>query len=192
VKMSTEHMPPTQSEPTAQARAANKQPQANPAAQQAPPESAPLPLGEDMARIIESQADVIAQQQVYHSQMLMGVSALGTDPVNARNAALVIANALRNNTVDRVVYALVNLGYPQVSQVNDRTLPYRLNPQVAGLFEGLLFDAMSRAYRDDPERLSDARSMLDDLFQRANEQANTQPKTALSTPGPGRGPNPQS
>src|SRR3954462_5029451 len=84
----------------------------------------PLPLGADMARIIEEQVDTIVLRQSYHSQMMLGVSATGTDAVNARDAALTIARALRHGEDSTVQYALVNLGDPQISQINDHTVPF--------------------------------------------------------------------
>jgi hypothetical protein len=123
-----------------------------------------------MASIIEGQADIIAQRLTYNSQMMYGVGAIGVDVVNARNAALVLANALRNHADMQAEQSLVNLGEPQVVQINDGTLPFKNNGQVAGLFEGLVLDTVSRAYADNQSRLNDARVMLNDIFQPANEQ----------------------
>jgi hypothetical protein len=150
---------------------------------------APLPLNADMAKILEEKVDIIAQRLVYHSQMMVGVSAVGADPVSARNATLAIAEALRSEQPDRVIHALTNLGDPQVAQINDHTLPYRYNAQVAGLYEGLLLDTFAQAYHDNPERKSDSRAMLEKLFIEANEQAQGQPKQQLAFQAPGPSPN---
>ena len=140
-------------------------------------EAPPLSLAEEMARIIEEQADVIAQKQLYHAQTMVGVSAVGTDVVNARNAALVIADALRTGDHTRVEHVLANLGDPQVSQVNDRTLPFRFNLQIAGLLEGIIIETISTAYAGDSARIGEARLMLEQVFQPANELLLAQPKS---------------
>src|SRR3954452_20124808 len=149
----------------------------------------PLPLGADMARIIEEQVETIVQRQSYHSQMMLGVSATGTDAVNARTAALTVANALRQGAEGTVLYALVNLGDPQIAQINDHTLPFNFNAQVAGLFEGILLDTISQAYKADPARQHEARMMLERLFIEANAEAEKQPKAMLACLAPGPGPN---
>jgi hypothetical protein len=100
---------------------------------------------------------------------MFGVGAVGVDVVNARNMALVLANALRSKAETQAEQALVGLGEPQIVQINDGTLPFKNNGQVAGLFEGLVLDTLARAYADDPARFGDARAMLDDIFQPANE-----------------------
>jgi hypothetical protein len=132
---------------------------------------APLPLNADIARILEERADVVAQRLVYHSQMMLGVSAIGTDPVNARNATLAIANALRHDRRETVLFALSNLGDSQIAQVNDHTLPFNYNAQVAGLYEGILLDTITHAYNDNPDRRHEARMLLEKLFVEANEEA---------------------
>lgn len=149
-------------------------------------------LGADMARILVEDADVLAQQMVYHSQMMFGVSAMGTDAVNARNSVLVIANALRNGTNAPAVHALANLGDAQIAQVNDRTLPFKMGTQVAGLLEGLLLDSIGRAYKDDSDKQREARTMLERIFQAANEKAWAQPKGLVAFQAPGPGPNARS
>jgi len=145
-----------------------------------------------MARILVEDADVLAQQMVYHSQMMFGVSAMGTDAVNARNSVLVIANALRNGTNAPAVHALANLGDAQIAQVNDRTLPFKMGTQVAGLLEGLLLDSIGRAYKDDSDKQREARTMLERIFQAANEKAWAQPKGLVAFQAPGPGPNARS
>src|SRR5437867_3126494 len=117
-----------------------------------PSQAEPVPLGEEIARIIEEQIEIIVQRQVYHTQLMFGVSGLGTDPVNARIAALTIARALRNDTPEIVHSTLANLGDAQISQINDHTTPYNFNPQVAGLLEGILVDTVSQQMKDDPAR----------------------------------------
>lgn len=151
--------------------------------------TAPLPLGADMARIIEEQVDIIVQRQSYHSQLMLGVSAYGTDAVNARTAALTVANALRHGSDGSVVYTLVNLGDPQIAQINDHTLPFNFNAQVAGLFEGILLDTVVQAYKADPARQREARLMLERLFTEANAEAEKLPKALLAFLAPGPGPN---
>jgi hypothetical protein len=156
-------------------------------------ESAPASLAEDVARIIEGQADVIAQRLVYHSQTLFGVSATGVDIVNARNSVLVVANALRNRAESQAVNTLANLGDPQIAQINDATLPFMSNNQVAGLLEGLLLDTVTQAYRDDPSRIREARLLLDSYFQAANEYLQSVPKSlVLSRHAQAPGPRPDS
>ena len=149
-------------------------------------------LGGEMGRIIEEQVDVLAQQMMYHSQMMFGVGALGTDPVNARNSVLVIANALRNGGNSQAVHALSNLGDAQITQVNDRTLPFKMGTQVAGLLEGLLLDTVGRAFKDDPAKQREARTMLERIFQAANERAWAQPKGLIAFQAPGPNPNARS
>ncbi len=146
-------------------------------------------ISADIARILEEDADVLAQQMVYHSQMMFGVSATGTDGVNARNSVLVIANALRNGTDAPAINALANLGDAQIAQVNDRTLPFKMGSQVAGLLEGLLLDSISRALKDDTAKQKEARAKLDEIFQRANDHAWAIPKGLIAFQAPGPGPN---
>lgn len=188
--MSTGNMPNPPDNSTKQAGAAGAETQATQPAEVPGTElTAPLPLGADMARIIEGQVDIIVQRQLYHSQMLLGVSATGTDAVTARNAALTVANALRNEAVGVVQFALVNLGDPQISQVNDHTLPYNYNSQVAGLFEGILLDTVSQAYKGDADRQRESRVLLERIFMDANDQAGRQSKAMLAFLAPGPGPN---
>jgi hypothetical protein len=150
---------------------------------------APLPLNADVARVLEEQVDTIAQRQVYHSQMMFGVSGIGTDPVSGVNVVRAIANALRNGSDNAAIYALVHLGDPQTNQINDHTTPFNFNPQIAGLLEGILVDTIRQAYRDDPERQQEARSMLERIFVEANEQMTMQPKAMLAFQAPGPRPN---
>lgn len=217
--MSVEHMPAQPDRPTNQASppGAQTQPSSQPAvpteqnnqpaptaaastgtqgeAQSAPeqtalPDAAPqLPLNEDMARILEEQIDLIVQRQMYHSQMMVGVSALGSDSVSARNTVLTVAGALRQGSAEGVEYALVNLGDSQISQINDHTLPFKFNAQVAGLLEGLIIDTLAQAYRADPARAREARSTLEAMFLDANEEAEKQHKAQLAFLAPGPHPN---
>lgn len=149
----------------------------------------PMSLGADMARILEEDVDVLAQQMVYHSQMMFGVSAMGTDPVNARNSVMVIANALRNEASGHAIHALSKLGEPQITQVNDRTLPFRMGLQVAGLLEGLLADSISRAYKEDVDKQREARALLEAIFQEANERTLAPSNALMTAQAPGPGPN---
>ena len=154
-------------------------------------------LADDIGRIITEQADVLAQRLVYHTQLLFGVGALGVDVVNARNSVLVVANALRNRSEDLAVSTLVNVGTPQNAQINDATLPFQNNSQVAGLLEGLILDVVMQAYRDDPARQHDARLLLEAYFQAANEYLLRRsralaPVTPQGGQGIGAGPNARS
>jgi hypothetical protein len=188
--MSTGHMPNPPEEPTKQAGSAGASAQATAAGETPSTDLAePLPLSADMARIIEEQVDIIVQRQSYHSQLLLGVSATGTDAVNARTAVFTVANALRNGAEGAMLYTLVNLGDPQIAQINDHTLPFNFNAQVAGLFEGILLDTISQAYKSDPTRQREARVMLERIFVEANAQAERQPKALLAFLAPGPGPN---
>ncbi len=171
--MTTGNMPNPPDQPTRPNTNVEGGPDAQPA--EAPP-ARPLSLAEDIARIIEEQADIIAQRHVYHAQMMYGVSGVAADPANARGAALVIAQALRSNDPSALEHALVNLGDAQVSQVNDKTMPYRYNAQIAGLFEGILLDTVKLAYHDDPARQEEARRLLCELFLPPNEQLMEQPR----------------
>jgi hypothetical protein len=174
-------MPNPPDQPTAQANAPAVADQGTAPADEAatPPPPAPLPLNEDMARIFEDQVEIITQRQVYHTQLLFGVSGIGTDPVNARNATLTIARALRNNTPEIVKSSLANLGDAQLSQINDHTTPFNFNQQVAGLLEGILLDTISDKMRDDPARLQEARMLLENLFVEANQQMEENPHSPL-------------
>jgi hypothetical protein len=156
-----------------------------PAAPQEAAVEAPLPLGEQIARLLETQADLVAQRQVYNSQQMLGVSATGTDVVNAREAVLTVAQALRSGDSQGVRHALANLGAPQISQINDHTLPFRYNAQVAGLFEGILLDTLSKGLAGDDARQG-ARAMVEQIFIDANELAERQHKAQLAylSPGP--------
>jgi len=172
--MSTDNMPNRPDAPTGRAPDGNPQTQdaaATSVTSEAAPEAAPAPfnLAEDVASIIESNADILAQRLVYHSQIMFGVGAIGVDVVNARNLALVLANSIRNGADVQAEQALVGLGEPQLVQINDGTLPFKNNSLVAGLFEGLVLETLSRAYADNPDRLNEARTMLNDIFQPANE-----------------------
>jgi hypothetical protein len=131
---------------------------------------APLPLNEDMARIIEDQLGTIAQKMVYHCQTLFGVSGIGTDPVTARDGAYYVAQSLREGSLAAGVHALVNLGDAQIAQVNDRTFPFKFNAQAAGLLEGIIADTIAKAYSDDPARRKDATRLLNTIFLAANER----------------------
>ncbi|MDQ5826492.1 MAG: hypothetical protein M3441_20055 [Chloroflexota bacterium] len=129
-----------------------------------------VPLNEEIAGIIEDRLGTIAQQLVYHSQLLMGVSGIGTDPVTARDGAFYIAQSLREQSLAPGVHALVNLGDAQIAQVNDRTFPFKFNAQVAGLLEGIIVDTVSKAYSDNPSRRKDATRLLNAIFHAANDQ----------------------
>ncbi len=157
-------------EPDAAATPATPAQAATPAGASEAPAPPPFNLAQDMASIIEGQADILAQRLTYHSQIMYGVGAVGVDIVNAHNAALVLANALRNRADMQAEQSLIAVGDPQVVQVNDATLPFKNNGQVAGLFEGLVLDTVGRAYADNPSRMQDARVMLNDIFQPANEK----------------------
>jgi hypothetical protein len=130
----------------------------------------PLPLNEDVARIIEEQLGHIAQKMVYHCQTMFGVGGIGTDPVTARDGAYYIAQAIREQSLAPGVHALVNLGDAQIAQVNDRTFPFKFNAQVAGLLEGIIMDAVSKAYSDNPARRKEANRLLNSIFLAANDQ----------------------
>ncbi len=127
-------------------------------------------LNEEVAGIIEDRLGTIAQQLVYHTQMLFGVSGIGTDPVTARDGAFYIAQSLREQSLAAGVHALVNLGDAQIAQVNDRTFPFKFNAQVAGLLEGIIVDTVSKAYSDNPSRRKDATRLLNAIFHAANDQ----------------------
>ncbi len=129
-----------------------------------------VPLNEEVAGIIEDRLGTIAQQLVYHTQMLFGVSGIGTDPVTARDGAFYIAQSLREQSLAAGVHALVNLGDAQIAQVNDRTFPFKFNAQVAGLLEGIIVDTVSKAYSDNPSRRKDATRLLNAIFHAANDQ----------------------
>jgi hypothetical protein len=154
-------------------------------------------LASDVATIIEGQVDVLAQRLVYHTQLMYGVGALGVDVVTARNSVVVFANALRNGTEQAAVHTLVCTGTSQNPQINDMTLPFKNNGQVAGLLEGLILDAVMFAYRDDPARQHDARLLIDSYAQAANEQLQRQtrslgPVGAQAAQGSGGHPNARS
>ncbi len=199
--MSTGNMPNPPDHLTTQAMAADVKgqstsatgtPQAGASPTQAPEpagaiETPQLPLEADMARIFQEQVDIIAQQMVYHAQMLTGVSALGTDPVSARLATLSIADALRTSTSAGAFHSLVNLGDAQIAQVNDRTMPFKFNSQVAGLLEGILVSTVSDTYKGDPARVRQARVVLQALFMPANEELQIRPKTIALSQAPAVG-----
>jgi hypothetical protein len=175
--MSTGNMPNPPDMPTSQTPPGD--PQAQTAATSAattsgdspPASSAPtFNPAEDIAGIIERDADILAQRLLYHSQTMYGVGAVGVDIVNARNAAMVLANALRNSATMQAEDSLFGIGEPQIVQINDGTLPFKNNAQVAGLFEGLVLETLSRAYADNPARLQLARALLGGIFQPANER----------------------
>lgn len=163
-------------------------------------ENAPQPavdLADDLAGIISNQADVLAQRLVYHCQTLFGVGAMSVDYVNAKNSVLVIANALRNKSEKVAVQTLTRLGTAQNPQINDSTLPFKNNSQVAGLLEGLLMDAAMQAYADYPGKQKEARLLLDSYAQAANEQMQRQsralgPVSVQGAQGAGAGPNARS
>ena len=188
--MSTNHIPNPPSAPTYPGGAAGQTDAT--AADAQPTEQQPLSLPADIARILREQADVIAQQLSYHSQMLLGVSAMGTDIVNARNTVLTLANAVESGALSGAERALVHLGSAQIAQVNDRTLPFKLNSQVAGLLQGLVHDTLSKEYSADPPRAREARLLLEPLFQSANEQTQSQPRGMVLWQAPGPGPNARS
>ncbi len=177
----TNQAPPDTAQPQAPAPSADGQPQQ------------PFDLPGDIARIITEQADVLAQRLAYHSQLLFGVGATGVDIVNARNSVMVVANALQKSSEDLAVDTLVSLGTPQNPQINDATLPFRNNSQVAGMLEGLILDTVSQAYSDALDRLRDARLLLDAYFQKANEQLQRRTRAlgTITTQGSqGMGPRP--
>jgi hypothetical protein len=172
--MSTGNMPNPPDKSTSQTSPGDPQDQNGATSTSAgSPPSPPTPafnLAEDIAGIIEREADILAQRLLYHSQTMYGVGAVGVDIVNARNAAMVLANALRNSADLQAEESLFGIGEPQLVQVNDATLPFKNNGQVAGLFEGLVLETLSRAYADNPARLQQARALLDGIFQPANER----------------------
>lgn len=132
--------------------------------------AAPLPLNEEVARIIEDQLGTIAQKMVYHCQTMFGVGGIGTDPVTARDGAYYIAQSAREQSLAPAVHALVNLGDAQIAQVNDRTFPFKFNAQAAGLLEGIIVDTVAKAYSGDPARQQDATRLLNSIFLAANDQ----------------------
>lgn len=140
------------------------------------PAAPQLPLNEELAKLFEDQLGTIAQKMVYNCQLLFGVGGMGTDPVSAREALMVIAGALRSRNLAPGVYALVNLGDPQIVQVNDRTFPFRFSEQATGLLEGILLDTTAKAYKTDPERAKQAHTLLSSLFITANEELQKQLK----------------
>jgi hypothetical protein len=150
--------------------------------------AAPLELKSQMAAMITEQADVIAQKLVYNTQLLYGVSAVAVDFVNARNSALVVANALRSGEMAPAEQSLVDLGDSQIQQVNDHTLPFKNNSLVAGMLEGILLDTVTKGLGDDQGRIAAAHDMLSSLFQAANERAERQPLAMLAQ-WPGGRPN---
>lgn len=157
----------------------------------------PFDLAEDLAGIISGQADVLAQRLVYHCQTMFGVGAMSVDIVNAKNSVLVFANSLRNKSDKLAVGTLTRLGTGQNAQINDGTLPFKNNSQVAGLLEGLLLDAAMTAYRDDAGKQKEARLLLDSYSQAANEHLQRQsralgPVSAQGAQGAGAGPNARS
>lgn len=193
--MSTGHMPNPPDQPTSQAQDADVQGQNAPSTQahtegstaapaeaqqqaaagaepqaETQAEAPPLPLNEDIARIIEDQLGTIAQKLVYHCQMLFGVGGIGTDPVTARDGAYYVAQSLREGSLAPGVHALVNLGDSQIAQVNDRTFPFKFNAQAAGLLEGIIADTVAKAYSDDPVRRKDAARLLNTIFLAANDR----------------------
>jgi hypothetical protein len=171
--MSTGNMPNPPDAPTSQVPPGDPQAQSAATSTAGSPPSPATPafnLAEDIAGIIEREADILAQRLLYHSQTMYGVGAVGVDIVNARNAAMVLANALRNSADMQAEESLFGIGEPQVVQVNDATLPFKNNGQVAGLFEGLVLETLSRAYADNPDRLQQARALLEGIFQPANER----------------------
>lgn len=171
--MTTGNMPnpPDRLTNQAPAEAAASQTQPDPSVEAA---QAPFDLAVDIARIISEQADVIAQRLVYHTQLLNGVSAMSVDIVNARNSVVVFANALSTGSQQAAVQTLASTGTAQNAQINDMTLPFKNNSQVAGLLEGLILDAATQAYRDNPARQREARLLLDTYAQAANEHLQRQ------------------
>lgn len=190
--MSTGHTPNPPDQPTVQVGApgVDQQTTGTTGEQPEPAGAAPLSLNADMARIIEEQADIIAQKQIYHSQMLLGVSAIGTDVGTARTSALIIANAVRQGDPNAISHSLVNLGDPQYSQINDRTLPYRFNAQMAGLLEGIILATLAQAYSGDEARLREARTLLTEIFNSSNEDMMALPKTPPRFQAPAMSPEP--
>ncbi|MEO6457159.1 MAG: hypothetical protein ABIO92_02635, partial [Chloroflexia bacterium] len=150
----------------------------------------PISLEADMARIIEEQADVIAQKQLYHSQLMLGVAALGTDIVSAKQSTMMVASALRSGNTPIATDALVKLGDAQFAQVNDRTLPYRFNSQISGLLQGIILDAISQAYSSQPDKITEAQLMLSKLFASANVEAMRLPKEPPRFQAPAFSPEP--
>ena len=157
---------------------------------QAPDATTPPDLKSEMAAVIEQQADIIAQKLVYNSQLTYGVSAVGVDFVNARNSALVVANALRSGRMDAAAQTIENLGDSQVHQVNDQTIPFKNSSLVAGILEGILLDTVTRGLSD-AAKAPEARQTLGALFEEANARALRQP-LSMRDQWPGGGPNARS
>jgi hypothetical protein len=190
--MSTDRMPKPPDQPTNQIPSGN--PQTQDAAAQALPDAqtqamVPFSLADSLADILESNADTIAQRLYYHSQIMYGVGAIGIDTVNARNAVLVLANALRNNATSAAENAVAHAGTAQLAQVNDATLPLKNNAQIAGLLEGLVLDTVSRAYGDDIARTNEARKLLNSIFQPVNDELQYQSRAMVNFQAPGPSPN---
>ena len=188
--MTTGNMPNPPDQPTMQVVPAESAAAAEDGVAPVQQSGPPLSIGEDMARIIEEQADVIAQKQLYHSQLMLGVSALGTDILSAKQSTMMIAAALRSSNTQIATDALVNLGDAQFAQVNDRTLPYRFNSQISGLLQGIILDAISQAYRDNRGKLTEAQMMLSRLFDSANVEAMRLPKEPPRFQAPAFSPEP--
>ena len=116
--MPTSQTPP--GDPQAQNAATSTSAATTPGGSPPPPSAPAFSLAEDIAGIIERDADILAQRLLYHSQTMYGVGSVGVDIVNARNAAMVLANALRNNADTQAEDSLFGIGEPQVVQINDR------------------------------------------------------------------------
>jgi hypothetical protein len=121
--------------------------------------------------------------------MAYGVGGMGTDVVNARYSAMIVAQALRAQSEGKAEHAIINLADPQIAQINDMTVPYKLNSQMAGILEGILIDTVNRAYQGDPARQREAAALLTSMFEPANEQMQFQSKAMINFQAPGPGPN---
>jgi len=189
--MSTGNMPEPPDTLTSKTPATpNAEALGGPADQQGTAAAQPLTLSAQMAATFAEQADLIAQRLVFNTQVLYGVSAIGVDFVNARNSVLVIANALRSGQLELAEKSLMDLGYSQIEQVNDHTLPFKNNSLVAGMLEGILLDTVARSLGDG-QQLAQAREMLGGLFERANARTDKQSLAAMDQ-WPGGGPNARS
>jgi hypothetical protein len=191
--MTTGNMPNPPDQPTVQAPTAGAQAQAAVAEAEETAQVQPaLSLGEDMARIIEENIDVIAQRLIYHTQLMYGVGGVGSDGVNARVAAMTLARTLRggdNSDNAEAERALAQLGSTLRTQINDQTVPYGVNAQVAGLFEGIIMDTIRKAYQGNGTAAEEARMVLERLFQTANEKMQQQRQALVSAQSPGPHPN---
>jgi hypothetical protein len=123
-------------------------PEAAPPAPEAP--STGTGVAARAAALIRDQIDILTLRVVYDAQELVRVGAEGPDPVTVRAILETFAAALEHGDQQTFAYTYSRAARPNVPQINDQVLPFRIGLQIGGMFEGIMRDAFNENFADDP------------------------------------------